>query len=166
MERDKFQGFILLAFGLFVATSCNKPDDNGNNNSNTTATNAYLKLKANGVAWEATQKINTWGAQRILLAGKSEGEYPLVSANIPYNGSTGTFDMTAENSSFFNYQDATGKLYHITASRGHGSITVNNRNTVNGQVLLSGTFEGTAYTIDGKDSVIITGGEFYDDMLE
>ncbi|MBW7912354.1 MAG: hypothetical protein H3C54_01305 [Taibaiella sp.] len=148
-----------------VSVSCNRIEDVDPVVTPAT-TQAYLRLKADGVQWSATTKINTWGAERILLAGKGDGDYPVVSANVPYSGAAGTFDITSEKGSFFHYQDANGKLFQITSTRGSGSITVTQRDVVNGQVLLTGKFEGTAFTIDGKDSVKITEGEFYDDMLE
>lgn len=152
---------VLLLTAAIV--SCNK---GGNEDSQSNGTGAYLRMKVDGVPWAATKKINNWGAQHIILGGKNDGDYPVLTANVPYNGAAGTFDITSETGSYLHFQNAEGKLYHITSNRGRGTITVTKRTEVNGQVMLTGTFEGTAVNIDQTDSVKITEGEFHDDKLD
>lgn len=157
--------FFCLLTLAFVA--CNKNEGDPDQNSAEEGT-AYLEMRVDGETWTADAEINAWGAKHILLTGKKAGSEQAVSANVPYDETTGTYPIETETGSFFHFQKASGSLYQITKGGGHGSITITDRQVnADGHTMLTGTFEGVAIRFGApEDSIHITEGKFHDVKLD
>lgn len=149
---------VIAATVIVLFTACKKESSNDNGDQ---PGQGYLRAKINGTLWEATRDIKAWGSNKVNIYGRGNDIYPVLQISVGYSGNTGSFSMTDTTTDFLNFQDVNGKLFVIREHYGQGTINVTDVRTVNGQKMLTGTFQGKAFTMDRTDSIEFTEGAFY-----
>lgn len=153
---------LLLATGVFVLSSCSKPDDsNGEPGGYDPLPTPEFKAKVDGVDFVAMEKVATIDQNNILFIGGLDSKDAAISIAISNFEGEKTYDFNITNQNGAGYISDTSNAfnsYTTFGENGSGNIIITGWNASDS--IINGTFEFVAEHFINGEIVTVTDGVF------
>lgn len=153
---------LVLATGIFVLSSCSKPDDNnGEPGGNDPLPIPEFKAKVDGVDFVAMEKVATIDQNNILFIGGLDSKDAAISIAISNFEGEKTYDFNITNQNGAGYiSDTSNAFYSYTTfgENGSGNVIITGWNASDS--IINGTFSFVAEHFNNGETVTVTDGIF------
>ena len=153
---------LLLATGVFVLSSCSKPDDNnGEPGGYDPLPTPEFKAKVDGVDFVAMEKVATIDQNNILFIGGLDSKDAAISIAISNFEGEKTYDFNITNQNGAGYISDTSNAfnsYTTFGENGSGNVIITGWNASDS--IINGTFSFVAEHFNNGETVTVTDGFF------